>query len=119
MTISKERQSVLAIIAGLIAITIISRNYSFLVAGGLFAASLPFPFVCAFIHKVWMFLSDILGWISRHIILTVLFYIFLTPFAFLLRLFGKQTMQVHWEKKHSFFSERNHLYTANDFKNPW
>src|SRR5262245_15747953 len=109
MRISKERQSVLAIIAGLTVLTIFRRYYAFLIAGGIFAASLLFPFVCAFIHKFWMLLSDILGWIARHIILTVLFYIFLTPFAFLLRLFGKQTMQVHWNKKKSFFSERNHL----------
>jgi len=119
MTISKERQSVLAIIAGLVVITIISRNYAFLIAGGIFACSLPFPFICAFIHKFWMLLSDILGWIARHIILTVLFYVFLTPFAFLLRLFGKQTIQVRWKKEQTFFSERNHLYGPTDFINPW
>ena len=119
MRISKERQSVLAIIAGLLVITIISRNYGFLIAAGIVAAILPFPFLCVVVHKFWMLLSDILGWIARHIILTVLFYVFLTPFAFLLRLFGKQTIQVHWKKEQTFFSERNHLYGPADFKNPW
>jgi hypothetical protein len=119
MTISKERQSVLAIIAGLVVVTLITQNFAFLIASFLLAASLPFPILYTPVHKFWMLLSNILGWITRHVILCVLFYLFLTPFAFLLKLLGKQTIEIRWKKEDTFFSDRNHLYTSKDFNNPW
>ena len=119
MTISKERQSVLAIIAGLVVVTLITQNFAFLIASFLLAVSLPFPILYTPVHKFWILLSNILGWITRHVILFVLFYLFLTPFALLLKLLGKQTIETRWKKKDTFFSDRNHLYASKDFNNPW
>jgi hypothetical protein len=119
MSISKEQQSVLAIIGGLLIAALISHSYIFLIIGGVVALSLPFAFFYVPLHKFWTLLSNILGWISRHIILFVLFYFFLTPFSFLLRLFGKQTIHTRSKKEKSSFSERNHVYTPDDFTNPW
>jgi len=119
MAISKERQSVLAIVAGLLVVTIITHNYIFLIISGIIAATLPFAILYIPLHKGWTFLSNCLGWISRHVILFVLFYFFLTPFSYLLRLFGKQTIQGRRKKEVSFFSERNHVYDPGDFNNPW
>jgi len=119
MSISKERQSVLAIIAGLLIIAIVSHNYTFLIISAIIAAALPFAILYTTIHKFWMFLSNFLGWVSRHILLLLLFYFFLTPFSLILKLFGKQTMQVRMKKEKSIFFNRNHVYTPGDFNNPW
>jgi hypothetical protein len=119
MSISKEQKSVLAIIAGLLVVALIGHNYIFFIAAGIAAVTLPFSILNRPLHKLWILLSEILGWISRHIILFVLFYFFLTPFSFLLRLFGKQTIHTHWKNEKSLFVERKHIYTPDDFTNPW
>jgi len=119
MSISKERQSVLAIIAGLLVAAIITHKYIFFIISGIAAGTLPFSILYIPLHKFWTFLSNILGWISRHIILFFLFYFFLTPFSYLLKLLGKQTVQTRWKKEKSFFWERDHVYTPYDFNNPW
>jgi len=119
MSISKEQQSVLAIIGGLLLVALISHNYIFFIIAGIAAATLPFSILYIPLHKLWTFLSNVLGWITRHIILFVLFYFFLTPFSFLLRLFGKQTMDTRWKNEKSLFTERSHVYTPDDFTNPW
>ena len=119
MSISKEQQSVLAIIGGALMLALISHNYVFLIIAGAIGVTLPFAILNTPVHKAWIFVSKVLGWISRHIILFLLFFFFLTPFALLLRLFGKQTIARHWKKEESYFSERNHVYTRGDFNNPW
>jgi hypothetical protein len=119
MSISKEQQSVLAIVGGALLLALITQNYIFLIIAGVAGVTLPFSILNTQVHKGWTLLSNVLGWISRHVILFLLFYLFLTPFAFLLRLFGKQTIRRHWEKEKSFFSKRNHVYTPGDFNNPW
>ena len=119
MSISKEQQSVLAIIAGLLFIALLTHNYGFAIAAGVAVITLPFSILNAPIHKAWTFLANVLGWITRHVILFILFYLFLTPFSFFLRLLGKQTIDVRWEKAKPLFIERNHVYDSADFTNPW
>jgi hypothetical protein len=120
MKISKEQQSVIAITAGLLILGWLNHHYVFLAAAGIMAISFPFSFLNRPIHKGWMAISKILGWISSHVILFILFYLFLVPVSFLRKLFGKQdVMKFFSEKKSSAFYDRSHLYSSNDFINPW
>ena len=119
MSISKQQESVLAIIAGLVVATLLNGRYLFLAIAGALGVTLPFPAITQWIHLGWMFISNVLGWIMRHIILFILFFVFLTPFAFLLRLFGKRTMLIHRRNEESFFVDRKHVYGPQDFINPW
>jgi len=50
----------------------------------------------AFFAK-WMQLAEVLSWISTRVILTVFFFLVLTPYAFLLRLIGKAPLDVAWK----------------------
>jgi hypothetical protein len=119
MKISKEQQSIIAIAAGLLVIAWARHSYIFLISG--FAATIAFPFAVLNvpIHNSWMLLSKILGWISSHIILSILFYLFLTPISLLRKLMGRQDMKLLAKGKNSVFYQRNHVYNSKDFLNPW
>ena len=56
------------------------------------------PFILKPIYWVWMIFSIILGWIMTRVILSLLFYIILTPIGLILRLFGKQFLELRWDK---------------------
>ena len=50
------------------------------------------------IYWMWMIFATILGWIMTRVILSVLFYAILTPIGLILRLFGKQFLELKWDK---------------------
>lgn len=70
------------------------------------------------IHQGWMKLAKSLGYINSRILLFIIFFIILTPVAFLRKLFGKKTMQDK-NKVNSYFQNRNQQYKAIDLQNPW
>jgi len=45
------------------------------------------------IHKGWMWVGHILGWINTRILLGIVFYALLTPIGLVFRLMGKDTMR--------------------------
>jgi hypothetical protein len=50
------------------------------------------------IYLMWMIFATVLGWIMTRVILSVLFYAILTPIGLILRLFGKQFLELKWNK---------------------
>ena len=50
------------------------------------------------IYWMWMIFATILGWIMTRLILCLLFYTILTPIGLILRLFGKQFLELKWNK---------------------
>jgi len=70
------------------------------------------------ILKGWFGLAHILGWINTRILLSIIFYIFLTPIALLYRIFSNDPMKLK-QPKESTFEERNHTYIPEDLKNQW
>lgn len=71
-----------------------------------------------YIHRSWMALAKVLGYIDSRILLTLLFFIILTPIAFFMRLLGKGSF-VKSVKGSSLFVTRNHLYSKSDLQNPF
>lgn len=76
--------------------------------------------ITAAIAKYWMKFAHTLGSINSRIILTVIFFIFLTPIAFVYRLFNKEKVD-HFLKNNntSCFDEINKTYRREDFEKPW
>lgn len=67
----------------------------FLTAGGLLAAlGLVFPRALKPFQKVWMAMALLMGWVMSRVILTVLFYAVLTPTGLILRLTGKDLLDI-------------------------
>lgn len=72
------------------------------------------------ISRVWLIFADRLGVFNSKVILTILFLFFLTPLAFMYRLFSKKQFQLKRPNNtRSMYSERNHLYTSSDFEKMW
>ncbi|MBY0476382.1 MAG: hypothetical protein K2Q24_01960 [Chitinophagaceae bacterium] len=71
-----------------------------------------------FTHIIWMQLAKMLGYINSRILLFIIFFIILTPIAFLRKLFGKKTIQDK-NKITSYFQNRIQQYKAVDLQNPW
>lgn len=52
------------------------------------------PVVLWPVHKVWMSLAYVLGWVMTRVILSLLFFLGITPVGVLGRLFGKKFLDV-------------------------
>ena len=82
----------------------------------LFVLSILVPAVLKPIYWIWMIFATILGWIMTRVILSLLFYIIFTPIGLTLRFFGKQFLELRWDKsKESYWNFRTneHLKKEN------
>ena len=66
-----------------------------------------FPNLLKPINKAWMTLAIILGWFMSRVILTILFYLIVTPIGFLLKIFGKDLLKLKSDSSlSSYWDER-------------
>jgi hypothetical protein len=76
--------------------------------------------VAAVISKLWLKFSELLGAFNSKIVMSLVFFLFLTPLALLFRLFSKNPLQLkRGGAAESLFLERNHRYTPADFDKTW
>lgn len=69
----------------------------------------------------WMKIAEVLGRINAAILLSLVFFLFVTPIAFIRRLLTKKDV-LHLNdarKVSSLYEERNHAYAAKDLENTW
>ena len=69
----------------------------------LFVLGIAIPIVLKSIYWVWMIFATILGWIMTRVILSLLFYVIFTPIGLIPRLFGKQFIELKWNKIESTY----------------
>jgi hypothetical protein len=58
------------------------------------AIGLAAPAVLKPFYKGWMILAVMMGWVMTRVVLTLVYYLVLTPIAFLGRVFGEQFLQL-------------------------
>lgn len=76
----------------------------FLTVGAIFfALALAKPVVLKPIYLIWMIFANILGWIMTRVILSLLFYVVFTSIGLIPRLFGKQFIELKWNKMESTY----------------
>ena len=117
----KSMSAILGIVVGFLVLYLIFEIRWFLtlsvVVGciGLFSTWLTH-----WIVKGWMGLAQLLGKINATILLSLIFFVFLTPVALLMRVIkGVDTLRLKKVSGNSVFEERNHTYEAKDLKNIW
>jgi hypothetical protein len=71
-----------------------------------------------FIDKTWLWIGEKMGLITSPIILFLVYYLLLTPIAFLSRIGRKDPLQLRAPEKSSFIF-KHHRFTAKDLKDPW
>jgi Saxitoxin biosynthesis operon protein SxtJ len=77
------------------------------------------PSVLAPIHKGWMWVGHILGWINTRILLGIVFYGLVTPIGMVVRLMGKDTMRQGFDESRTTYrvvrSPRSHSHMKFQF----
>lgn len=71
------------------------------------------------IHYLWMKLSWVLGLIIPNILLSVIFFLVLTPLALLSRIFGEKDPLSLKNTSQSLFKETNKKFEKPDFEKTW
>jgi len=70
------------------------------------------------IDRSWLWFGEKAGKINAAILLFLVYYLLLTPIAFLARIGKKDPLQLNASKKSNFVF-KPHAYTAKDLENPW
>jgi hypothetical protein len=77
------------------------------------------PSILRPIHKSWMWVGHILGWINTRILLGIVFYALVTPIAIVHRLMGKNTMRQRFAESSTTYriarSPRPHSHMKYQF----
>ena len=73
----------------------------------LFLTATAIPAVLKPVYWIWMIFAIILGWFMTRVILSLLFYVLFTSIGLTLRFFGKQFLELRWDKsKESYWNYR-------------
>jgi len=116
----KDSTSQLVIVTGFLALSFIFKSEILAyVALGLGLTFLISKTISKGILWLWWKIAHVLGWINTRILLTIVFYLVLLPFAMLYQLFSKDPLAIKWKKDGSAFIKRDHLYQPEDLENPW
>jgi len=91
---------IIFIILGSIALWRGKQIYLYLLIPGILLVffGLIHPAILKPLQKIWMSFSIVIGFFMSHIILSVLFYLVLTPIGLVMRLFGKDILDQRIEK---------------------
>jgi Saxitoxin biosynthesis operon protein SxtJ len=95
------------------------RDYFLYAAVGVGVLSLMFDVIGDLILKGWMKLAEVLGYINTRILMSIIFFLFLTPFAWLQKLFSRKNFLSLKDEGASVFHVRDHEYKPEDFENIW
>jgi len=76
--------------------------------------------ITAALARGWLKFAEALGAFNSRVILTLTFYLILTPLAFVYRIFNRQLVE-HFRanKRQSYFEDLNKQYTPGDFEKSW
>ncbi len=83
--------------------------------------TMTWPDVFKPLAKIWFGVSHVLGTVVSKVILTVIFFLILTPVGLVRSLFGADPMKIKLWKKGgvSVLVDRNTLYTKKDIEKPY
>ncbi len=70
------------------------------------------PSILKPLNKIWMILALIMGWLMSRVILTILFYLVLTPIGITAKIFGKKFLNLKIDKEaKSYWNKRDKTVT--------
>ncbi len=116
----KDIETIGVISAGFIVLYFVFKFNLFLyIALSLLVLGLASALFAKLLTKSWYKLAELLGFISSRILLSGVYFLILFPLAMLYRLFNKDPLLLKKNTDSSLYSERNHVYTAEELENPW
>ena len=93
-------------------------NLYFLIIGAAFIIlAVSMPNLLSPVHKGWMKVGKILGRINTFLILSIIFYLFVTPLGFARKIFGSGHKKfTHKLSKNSYWIKRNPINPKEEMK---
>lgn len=114
-----KHSSLLVIALGFGVFFLLFRKDWMLLPVGISAIGFVIGPVGEYIHVGWMLLAKVLGYINSRILLSIVFFLILTPIALLMRLLGKTQFVKKRGNQQSLFVTRNHAYNRQDLEQPF
>lgn len=114
----KHLGTILVLVTALVIFYFFYRNdYLLYAAVALGCIGIFIPWLSRKLHWLWMKFAELLGAVMNKVILTLVFFVFLVPVAFLKKLFGKNSFSR--KNATSYFTERNFSYTKKSMEDLW
>ena len=110
---------ILSIVCLCLVLYLISGNHYFASVGlaiGVFA--LLSDKVRNIIVTIWSKVLLVLGKVNGFVLLSLVFFLILSPIAFVYRIFNKDSLSLK-PKAGSYFAVRDHTFAKSDLENPW
>lgn len=116
----KNIEAILAISTGLLLLYLIFKIEGFIIAAFIVSlVSLLFGIIADGIGWLWLTFAKGLGFVMGNILLTIVFFVFLTPVALISKLFRKDLLLLKRKPRSSFYFSRQKTFGAEDFENMW
>lgn len=113
-------KTLLVITVGMLLVYFFSKNSLFFyIAVSVGLAGVLSTYIARKIDFVWMKLAWVLSLILPNIVLSVIFYLFLTPIALLSRIFGEKNQLNLKNTKTSLFKDVNKKFEKSSFEKMW
>ena len=91
-----------------------------LLALALLVVALAFEKAAARLAALWLGFSEVLGGVNTRIVLGAVYFLLLTPLAFVFRLFNGQGLRAKADPAlETYFTGRKRLFAAADLEKPW
>jgi hypothetical protein len=90
-----------------------SAVYFAIIGAMLILIAVIYPKILKPLNKIWMSLAILLGYVMSRIILTILFYLVLTPIGLLAKLFGKKFLDLKYDNSAETYWEKRQIKEKN------
>jgi hypothetical protein len=118
----QSRDTGMAMVLLFLLLALSPKRHAFLfVAIALHLLNMTVPVIYRPIAIVWLGLSDVMGAVMSRVLLSIVFFLVVTPIGMLRRLFGKDALKLRAFKasNNSVMLERNHTFTGRDLERPY
>ncbi len=121
-TKDQARDTGMALVLVCLIVFLVTREHRYVTIGALLLlVNMIAPALFKPVAKLWFGLSHVLGTVMSKLLLSVVFFVVLTPMGCLRRLCGKDPMRFRDFKRDasSVFRVRDHRFTADDIEQPY
>jgi Saxitoxin biosynthesis operon protein SxtJ len=117
---SSELETLGVLSAFFLVLNVITHRPLFVYAAlGLLLVALFVKPLAKVLSRAWMRFAEVIGTFNSKLILSLVFYLFLTPLALLYRLFNKNPLSLKPDQRDSLYVTRDHVYSKADFEKMW
>ena len=83
------------------------HNVLLYIAGFFIVSAFILPIILKPFYLIWMVFAVLLGWVMTRLVLSLLFFIIITPIGIVLRLAGKDFLKIKNSDQNSYWNSRN------------